>query len=139
MRIASLTLLLVFVACAGSGSTGPGGSANVAGDWSFSVNLTDCVATATISLTQSGENFSGSASGTESCPPFGDAAIAGPITGGVVAGTAVSFDGALPFDNAGCVYQGTASGSPPNHMTGAATCFDSSANATSTGAWQASR
>lgn len=134
-----LLLVPVVVACGGSGVTGPSGPANIAGSWTLSVNLTSCTARAAVVLQQSGANFSGSQAGTETCPPFGDASIDGPIISGAVAGASVSFAGALPFDGAGCVYTGTATGSPANRMSGPVTCFDSSANSVATGAWEASR
>lgn len=138
MRLAALAALFVIAACAG-GATSPPQSTNIAGNWALSVNLTSCVESGTIALEQSGANFSGSETGTESCTGGFTANVDGTITGGVVAGASVSFVGALPLDNAGCVYQGTASGSRVTLMSGSVTCFDSSANATATGAWKASR
>jgi hypothetical protein len=143
----TLILLALATACGGDG-TGPSGPPSVAGNWQYSLNVsnaplaTSCSSSGMLTVTQSGSQFSGNASGLTSCSgPGGQFTeqTAGPIGGGQISGSNVSFQ--FPLFEAGCTATGTFTGTPPNAMSGQASCTVavSGQTVTLTGTWQASR
>lgn len=144
----TLPLLLGLTAACGGDGTGPSGPPSVAGNWQYSFNVsntplaTSCSGSGMLTVTQSGSQFSGNASGLTSCNgPGGQFTeqTAGPIGGGQISGNSVSFQ--FPLFEAGCTATGTLSGTPANAMSGQATCTVavSGQTVTLTGTWQASR
>ena len=125
-----LILLLPSVALAaacGSDSSGPNdGPPSLAGVWSLEADVSNgslqvsCVLTGMVTITQSGNQFSGQASNTsglctapgQSEPFTGD----GPLTGGTISGSQVSYTDGV------CTYTGTMSGDPVNRIQGDVSC-----------------
>lgn len=141
---ASLGCMLLIAACGGSSTTGPSAPINLAGNWTLSVSVSSggtdmCVEGATASLRQSGSNFSGSETGTETCQGGFVETVDSPITGGVLAGTAISFQDSAAPESGSCTYNGTVSGTSANRMSGSVVCIDTQGQATFAGAWQGSR
>ncbi|HKP30177.1 MAG TPA: hypothetical protein VJU15_12275 [Gemmatimonadales bacterium] len=146
MRVLSLLLLAVLVACGGDSSTEPDGPLSIGGTWNFSDQITassvgvSCSSAGTGTLTQSGSTFTGSVNVTVGICSDGlgnqvDNTGLSQVTGGQVNGNQVSFQ--MPF----CQFTGTISGSPANQMGGTETCTIavSGQQVTFTGSWQASR
>ncbi len=119
---------IVLAACSGSDSTGPS-STGVSGNWKFQellsasgIGLT-CADSAAITLTQTGQTFTGTYNQTGVCSANGQSGPndgTGNITNGRVSGDSVVFN----EDN--CAYTGTFKGSPATSMTGTVSCPDSS-------------
>jgi len=120
------SLALAAAACGGD-SSGPSDSTpSLAGAWSLEADVSNsslqvsCVLTGTVTLTQSGSQFSGQASNTsglctapgQSEPFTGD----GPLTGGTISGSQVSYTDGI------CTYTGTMSGDPINRIQGNVSC-----------------
>jgi hypothetical protein len=151
MRVGSLMVLpltaLVLAACGGDG-TGPSQSVSLTGGWQYAFNVSNsaaalsCTGTGSMTLTQSGSQFSGAANGATACSgPGGELTDQGTtsVTGGQINGTQVSLQ--FQLFEAGCTGTGTASGTPTNSMNGTATCTFAylGQQVTMTGTWQASR
>ena len=113
----------------------------VGGTWVFAESLADipngvaCYDTATISITQDGSSFTGTALQTGTCTtPSGPVDNGGTfaVTNGVVAGTTIDFDepGSPP-----CHYTGTLTGDPPSSVAGTVSCVGSGFNLS--GTWHA--
>ncbi len=141
----ALAAFAVLLAACGGSSTGPSMPASIGGTWSYSANIsntqlqTSCQATGTVTINQSGSQFSGSNTGNSVCTgPGGTSAgpAGGTISGGQVTGNSLTF-----VDDQGCSYSGAASGSPTNRMSGQVTCPLSVGGTTYqfTGTWTASR
>lgn len=140
-------ILVLSVGCGGSdGPSGPSGNTiNLDGSWSYSFNVsnsqlqTSCVGSGTLSIDQSGAQFSGSSQGQTTCTgPSGQVTdqVSGVLTGGTISGSSISF-----LDDDGCQYTGSVSGNPVNRASGQASCdlaFQGQTY-TFTGTWQASR
>lgn len=143
----TLVLALGLAAWGCSSSTAPSGPVNIAGNWDFTGSFTNnqisssCqVSSSTVTLTQTGNAFSGAfTGGTENCTISGAkqsfSLVGLTFTGGQISGEAVSF-----VDDGGCTYKGTVSGSPTNKMSGTLDCVTALGAAdTLSGNWQASR
>ena len=130
-------------ACAATDATGPAAT-TIGGNWKFqetlgnaSIGLT-CGDTAQISISQSGQTFTASYTQVGTCNSNGnllDNSATGTIGDGRINGTTVTFDEDI------CAYQATLSGTPPDTMTGAVTCTDTSTGqpVTIAGTWSATR
>ena len=145
-RVVSSLGLLALVALAACGdSTGPQ-VVNVQGIWNYSDNISSaaagysCSTSGTVSVTQNGSNFTGTADATSGLctDTFGDSfddTGLSTVSGGQVNGANVS------FQTAGCQFAGTISGDPANAMSGTETCTLAigGTNYVFTGPFQASR
>lgn len=143
LRLAVAVLLVV--ACGGGSNTGPSPSVDLNGGWQFQTNISNvalqisCQATGAVTLSHSGNNFTGQITGGQgNCTgPGGSVALTpgGSITGGQVHSQQVS------FNDGDCVYSGSMSGNPVNRLSGNNTCTIAYAgtNYTFTGTWQMSR
>ena len=119
---------VALAACSGSDTTAPG-STGVNGTWKFqellgnaSLGLT-CADSATITLTQGGQTFTGTYAQTGVCSQGGQTGPNdgnGSITNGVISGDSVAFNEDI------CVYTGTTTGSPATNMSGTVDCPDTS-------------
>ncbi len=128
-------VLAALAACGSSDSTAPK-TTGVNGNWTFqellsaaSVGLT-CADSATITLTQSGQTFTGTYAQTGVCSQGGQTGPNdgnGAVTNGVVKGDSVSFT-----EDGTCLYTGTVTGSPATRMGGNVLCPDTVANVTGT-------
>jgi len=115
-------------ACGASDSTAPG-STGVNGSWKFqellgssSLGLT-CSDSATITLAQSGQTFTGNYAQTGVCSQNGQTGpndVSGSITNGTIRGDSVF------FNEDTCLYSGTTTGTPATSMGGNVDCPDSS-------------
>jgi hypothetical protein len=147
VRMSCAIVLAALLTACGGDSTGPGTSVlQLAGSWNYSDNISSssagmsCTSAGTVTVNQTGSNFSGSANATSGVctDSFGgsiDNTGVSSITGGQVSGSQVSFQ--VP----NCQFTGAVSGNPPNSMSGTETCTlaVSGTNYTFTGTWQASR
>jgi hypothetical protein len=142
MRLMVLGAIAFVIGC--GDSSGPREVVQVGGLWEFGESMTDqahdisCTASGTVQISQSGDQFSGTAEQEGTCSGPGgtiDNSGTGNITGGQVNGDDVSFQTPL------CQYVGQASGSPSNQMQGTSTCSFDNAGTTFTfsGTWQAGR
>jgi hypothetical protein len=150
-RILSLLIVAGMMAACGDDSGGGGSPTepqvlSIAGTWTFSDNMSNaasgisCTATGTVTISQSGTNFTGSVTATTGVctDSFGNAIDntgTQSLTGGQISGNSVSFQ--LPF----CQYNGTVSGNPANAMSGTQTCTLDVGGISYqfTGTWQGSR
>ena len=121
----------------------------IGGNWTYTFDISDgnmasCQANASLTVTQSqmgtGDQFTGTVLGSQSCLFGGDMTLDnlyGSVTAGEIGGAAVSFRGM------GCFHTGAASGDPANSMSGSTTCSMSippeTPPHTLTGTWTASR
>lgn len=130
--------------CGGSDSTGPSPAPNIAGRWIYGVNLSNaplqvsCQGSGEFDVSQSGNSFSGTGSGTMTCTGPGGSftdATGGSIGGGQITGNEVT------FTDGECSYHGTFSGTPPNRMSGTVGCPVAISGTVYqfTGTWQAGR
>jgi hypothetical protein len=150
MRRSALTIALTCTVAAGCGdSTGPDIEGpvvpSIGGLWRFSDGITaqgyaSCISSGAITIEQTGAQFKGTMiAAVGACALFDGTVVFNTgslqMTGGEIKGNQVTFT--APF----CQYSGTISGSPPNGMSGAATCSRSIAGQTKAfgGSWQASR
>lgn len=138
-------LALVALAACGGDSTGPQ-VVDVQGIWNYSNNFSSgavgysCSTSGTVSITQNGSNFTGTADATSGLctdsfgDQFDDTGVSS-VSGGQVNGSNVS------FQTDGCQFNGTVSGDPANAMTGTETCTLAvgGTNYVFTGPFQASR
>lgn len=140
----AMVLITAAVSCGGD-STGPNGSANIAGNWTLTANYnnaqsqTTCTLNGSASIAQSGTTFTGQVSGSViACTNPGGTTSGsgdGPITGGQINGNTVS------YSDGECTYTGTVSGSPANRVQGDVNCNVAVGGTTYpfTGTWQISR
>ena len=143
IRWSAVSLLALAAACGGDEGLSP--PADVAGAWSYTVDLGNaslqatCHSTGTVDITLTGNTVHGPATYDLTCTsPVLDfqQAGGGPITGGTVDGTRVKFT-----DGNGCTFTGTVSGSPPDAIAGDVRCSVSTpdGNVRLTGTWAATR
>jgi hypothetical protein len=138
-------LTLVALAACGGDSTGPQ-VVDVQGVWNYSNNFSSaavgysCTESGTVSISQSGSNFTGTADATwgtcsDSFGNIYDNTGVTTISGGQIDASNVSFQGG------GCQFEATVSGDPANAMSGTETCTlaVSGTNYVFTGPFQASR
>lgn len=121
----AVLILLGSTACGGDSPTEPQVT-SISGTWTYTESFSNssaglsCQDEGTITINQSGTNFSGSANQegvcTDSQGNTYDNSGSGSIGGGQVSGQSVSYSAG------GCDYEGTISGSPPNRMTGPVSC-----------------
>ncbi len=128
---AGLALFLgTLAACGSSDTTAPiNNTSRVNGNWKFqellngaTIGLT-CADSAAISLTQSGQTFTGTYAQTGVCSQGGQTGANngnGPITNGTVKGDSVA------FNEDTCLYTGTMTGNPASRMSGTVDCPDNS-------------
>ena len=148
-RFAAVSLVVgavAAVAACGSSSTAPTAVPDISGTWTVGASVSNaglqvtCSLQGTATVQQSGSNFTGNFTGsTTTCTgPGGTVAgnADGPITGGQIVGSTVSYN-----DGQGCAYTGTVTGTPANRIQGSATCQLAVAGQTYTftGTWTAGR
>jgi hypothetical protein len=137
-RLLAVSIIVLLAAC--DGSTEPP-KVNVTGNWAIAwpsmtgsggyAGLTCSISGMTLSVTQTGQSFSGTySSSTITCNGNAVAATAGVVVSGTVSGNSVSFD----LDNATTHQTGTISG---NTMSGSAAWTD--ATGSLSGTWSANR
>ncbi len=132
-------------ACSKSDATGPTTTnTGVNGNWTFQELLSNagigltCADSATITLTQSGQTFTGTYAQTGVCSQGGQQGANdgnGNVTNGVIKGDSIAFN----EDN--CLYTGTTTGNPATRMGGNVDCPDTSTGQLIdiTGNWSMSR
>lgn len=136
-------VLVLAAACGSDDSLSP--PADIAGLWSYTVDLSNpalqatCNSSGGIDITLSGNTATGNATYDLTCTsPVLDFQLAGvgPISHGTVDGVQVKFT-----DDNGCTYTGTISGSPPDAIAGDVRCnvSTSEGNVRVTGTWAATR
>jgi hypothetical protein len=134
----------VLAACGGE-STGPNSTANIGGTWQVVASISNaglqlsCTASGVVSVSESGQNFTGQVSGSsETCTGPGGSisdTIDGPLTGGQISGSSVS------YSDGDCTYTGSMTGDPVNLIKGPVSCTIpiQGQNYQFTGTWQISR
>ncbi len=145
-RTLTMPFALLLAACGGSDGTGPNETTSIAGNWTFSDQISaasvgiSCTSAGTATIAQSGSTFTGNVNATQGLctDSFGntlDNSGTNAVSGGQINGNQVTFQ--VPF----CQFTGTISGSPANQMSGTETCTIavSGQSVTFTGTWQASR
>jgi hypothetical protein len=143
--LVALVAAIAAASCGGDDSTGPDSTTDISGNWNATATYnnaqlqTTCTFSGSVSLSQSGSNFTGQVSGSVlACTGPGGTTSGnadGPITGGQINGNAIS------YNNGECTYAGTITGSPANRAEGDVDC-DVSIGGTSypfTGTWLISR
>ena len=141
-----VALLLLAPNCGGdSGSTGPGSTPDVTGNWTAVATYnnaqlqTTCTFNGSVSIAQSGTTFTGQVTGSVvTCVGPGGTASGnfdGPITGGQISGSTMN------YSSGECTYTGTISGSPANRVQGNVSCNVAIGGTTYpfNGTWQISR
>jgi hypothetical protein len=127
MRLWLLAGCLVVLAACGGDSTGPPDvTKSVSGVWTWQANVSNasfqvsCVATATLSVSQTNTQFNGTLyNGSGTCTgPDGSSTFDpnGTISGGSVSGTVVTYTDGI------CSYTGVTAGNPVNKVSGDVTC-----------------
>jgi hypothetical protein len=151
MRATAMVILGGIVTCSGlvlacgGDSSGPNTPLSISGVWQLTANIsnsslsTTCVADGQVTISQSGQNFTGQVSGsTEVCSgPGGQASgsVDGSISGGQISGNSIN------YSDGTCTYTGTLTGSPPNRAQGNVSCSLplQGQNFPFSGTWQISR
>jgi hypothetical protein len=133
------------VSCGGGDSTGPDSTRDIGGNWNGTATYNNaqlqitCTFSGSVSIVQSGTNFTGQVTGSViTCIGAGGASSGsgdGPITGGQVNGNTLS------YSNGGCTYTGTITGTPANRVEGDVSCDVAIGGTTYPfdGTWQISR
>jgi hypothetical protein len=118
---------LILVASCGGDSFAPNSTTrDINGNWTLAATYnnaqvqTTCTLNGSISIAQSGTSFTGQVSGsTTSCTGPGGTTSGsddGPVTGGQINGNTLS------YNDGGCTYTGTITGSPSNRVEGNVNC-----------------
>lgn len=125
-RIAATLALAGFCAALAACEDSTGPAANIDGDWELAAAISNssiqvsCQVVGTVSIFQDGDTFNGEIEGsTETCMGPGGTItgnVDGAITGGQISGRRVTYTDGF------CNYDGTASGSPANRITGSVNC-----------------
>jgi hypothetical protein len=123
---AAVGTCLILAACRAGDASGPS-TPNIDGNWQLNAlvrnaDFVPCVISGAISISQSGQNFTGQLSGsTVICyPPQGDSTnngtVDGPLTGGKISNNV-----SMSFSNSGCYYRDGLI-SPATHVFGGVIC-----------------
>jgi hypothetical protein len=123
--LGALGLAIAAGSCGGD-STGPESTRDVSGNWAATATYNNaqlqmtCTFSGSVSIVQSGTNFTGQVTGSViTCIGPGGASSGsgdGPITGGQVNGNALSYSDGV------CAYTGTITGTPANRVEGDVSC-----------------
>ena len=118
--------LILVVACSDDGSD-PNEPVDIQGSWTFTASVSNselditCEASGGLSITQSGDQFSGTVSngeGTCTSP-------AGPLSfdpSGAIGGGTITDEDQIEFSDDFCTYTGQATGNPATEVQGDASC-----------------